>query len=117
MSIFQNFCNFIEFRAKKDRSLPHMHLDSKSGDSFDDDRRGSRGGRGRSFSDRGRDRDRKSDRDGRFSKESRGRGRDDSKKKRSSVPHDRKRKDGLPGFERRNDEKTGNASLYKKKRF
>ena len=104
-------------RAKKDRSLPHMHLDSKSGDSFDDDRRGSRGGRGRSFSDRGRDRDRKSDRDGRFSKESRGRGRDDSKKKRSSVPHDRKRKDGLPGFERRNDEKTGNASLYKKKRF
>ena len=104
-------------RAKKDRSLPHMHLDSKSGDSFDDDRRGSRGGRGRSFSDRGRDRDRKSDRDGRFSKESRGRGRDDSKKKRSSVPHDRKRKDGLPGFERRKDEKTGNASLYKKKRF
>ena len=104
-------------RAKKDRSLPHMHLDSKSGDSFDDEKRGSRGGRGRSFSGRGRDRDRKSDRDGRFSKESRGRGRDDSKKKISSVPHDRKRKDGLPGFERRKDEKTGNASLYKKKRF
>ena len=101
-------------RAKKDRSLPHMHVDSKSGDSFEKESRGGRGGKGR---DRGgRDRNVR-DRSERGSRETKGRGGKEGRNSKSSIPQDRRRKDGLPGFERRADEKTSNASLYKKKRF
>ena len=101
-------------RAKKDRSLPHMHVDSKSGDSFESDRRGGRGGKAR---DRGgRDKGPRQEKGRGFDKRPREKSRDQGKSK-SSIPQDRRRKDGLPGFQRRQDEKTGNASLYKKKRF
>ena len=104
-------------RAKKDRSLPHMHIDSKSGDSFEKDSRGGRGGKGRDRGERdrnGRDRNSRYDRGERGE---RGRGGKETKKSKNSIPQDRRRKDGLPGYERRSDEKTSNASLYKKKRF
>ena len=110
-------------RAKKDRSLPHMHVDSKSGDSFEKESRGGRGGKGRDRGGRDRNgRDRNSrfdrgDRSERGSRETKGRGGKEGRNSKSSIPQDRRRKDGLPGFERRSDEKTSNASLYKKKRF
>ena len=110
-------------RAKKDRSLPHMHVDSKSGDSFEKESRGGRGGKGRDRGGRDRNgRERNSrfdrgDRSERGSRETRGRGSKEGRNSKSSIPQDRRRKDGLPGFERRSDEKTSNASLYKKKRF
>lgn len=110
-------------RAKKDRSLPHMHVDSKSGDSFEKENRGGRGGKGRDRGGRDRNgRDRNSrfdrgDRSERGSRETKGRGGKEGRNSKSSIPQDRRRKDGLPGFERRADEKTSNASLYKKKRF
>ena len=104
-------------RAKKDRSLPHMHVDSKSGDSFEKESRGGRGSKGRNRGERdrnGRDRNSRYDRGERGE---RGRGGKETKKSKNSIPQDRRRKDGLPGYERRSDEKTSNASLYKKKRF
>ena len=104
-------------RAKKDRSLPHMHVDSKSGDSFEKESRGGRGSKGRNRGERdrnGRDRNSRFDRGERGE---RGRGGKETKKSKNSIPQDRRRKDGLPGYERRSDEKTSNASLYKKKRF
>ena len=105
-------------RAKKDRSLPHMHIDSKSGDSFEKESRGGRGGKGRHRGDFGRGEKSRSENfrnDRRSERNDRGRKSRDEKKR--SIPQDRRRKDGLPGYERRSDEKTGNASLYKKKRF
>ena len=105
-------------RAKKDRSLPHMHIDSKSGDSFEKESRGGRGGKGRNRGDFGRGEKSRSENfrnDRRSERNDRGRKSRDEKKR--SIPQDRRRKDGLPGYERRSDEKTGNASLYKKKRF
>lgn len=105
-------------RAKKDRSLPHMHIDSKSGDSFEKESRGVRGGKGRNRGDFGRGekpRGEKSRNGGR--KERNERGPKFREEKKRNIPQDRRRKDGLPGYERRSDEKTGNASLYKKKRF
>lgn len=94
-------------RAKKDRSLPHIHIDSKEGGMSDRGDRFTKGGRERGFgSDFGKERSR----DRSFSKDGR----------RERFPkkggYERKRKDGLPGFERRPDEKTSNASLYKKKK-
>ena len=100
-------------RAKKDRSLPHMHVDSKSGDSFEKESRGGRGGRGRDRGDFGRGE--KFRNGGR--KERNEKGPKFREEKKRNIPQDRRRKDGLPGYERRSDEKTGNASLYKKKRF
>ena len=105
-------------RAKKDRSLPHMHIDSKSGDSFEKESRGGRGGKGRNRGDFGRGEKSRNENfrnDRRSERNDRGRKSRDEKKR--SIPQDRRRKDGLPGYERRSDEKTGNASLYKKKRF
>ena len=105
-------------RAKKDRSLPHMHIDSKSGDSFEKESRGGRGGKGRNRGDFGRGEKSRGEifRNG-GRKERNEKGPKFCEEKKRNIPQDRRRKDGLPGYERRSDEKTGNASLYKKKRF
>ena len=105
-------------RAKKDRSLPHMHIDSKSGDSFEKESRGGRGGRGRDRGGRERNtRFDRGDRSEKGSREAKGRGGKEERNRKNTIPQDRRRKDGLPGYDRRSDEKTSNASLYKKKRF
>ena len=113
-------------RSKRDKSLPHMHIDSKeaSGGFGSSGGRGSRskGGfgekkGGRSFSDDFKGgskefghsrRDFAGRRGGEFSKEAKGR-RDRSYK--SGFSGSRRSGSGIP---RRSDEKTGNASLYKK---
>ena len=113
-------------RSKRDKSLPHMHIDSKeSSGGFGSS--GGKGGRskggfgekkgGRSFSDDFKGgskdfghsrRDFAGRRGGDFSKDAKGR-RDRSYK--SGFSGSRRSGSGIP---RRSEEKTGNASLYKK---
>lgn len=100
ISLPANLARDVLERSQKDRSLPHMHVDVKeSGGEGRDGMRDSRSGRGWR-------RDRNDRREDRFEKSERG-----EKKSKKSVNGR-----GVPGIERRSDEKTGNASLYKKKK-
>lgn len=100
VSLPANLARDVLERSQKDRSLPHMHVDVKeSGGEGRDGMRDSRSGRGWR-------RDRNDRREDRFEKSARG----EKKSKKSFNGR------GVPGIERRSDEKTGNASLYKKKK-
>lgn len=100
VSLPANLARDVLERSQKDRSLPHMHVDVKeSGGEGRDGMRDSRNGRGWR-------RDRNDRREDRFEKSARG----EKKSKKSFNGR------GVPGIERRSDEKTGNASLYKKKK-
>lgn len=100
VSLPANLARDVLERSQKDRSLPHMHVDVKeSGGEGRDGMRDSRNGRGWR-------RDRNDRREDRFEKSVRG----EKKSKKSFNGR------GVPGIERRSDEKTGNASLYKKKK-
>ena len=128
VSLPTNAAKDILDRSKNDNSLPHMHLDSKESGG------GGRGGRGRDSGfggGRGRSNDGRSRRDGgrSFRDDDRsgrdggrrgdsGRGGRDGNRSRDGGNRggDRRRKGAVPGIERRSDEKTGNASLYRKNR-
>ena len=132
VSLPANLARDVLERSQKDRSLPHMHVDVKeSGGEGRDGMRDSRSGRGwrRDRNDRREDRFERSEegernehreRPARSERDAFRKERGSERRSRSERSSSRKGKSfngrGVPGIERRSDEKTGNASLYKKKK-
>ncbi len=100
-------------RSKRDRALPHMHIDTKA-DNFSDFSRGDRGDRGGRSRNRSRDFDRR-DNDRRDNDRGDNRRRDNRRGERSSSRDGERRNDR--NFERsggRREPMSGTVSMYKK---